>query len=369
MAKKSAFTAGQVIKSTVSGTRYQVGDALGEGGFGQVFRATELGRYRRPVEEVCLKATLDATSWHRESYFGHLLQDNRRVIQLRDSFPLPTESGKKTMYFCLVFELAVHGTVESYLEETGKGWTAARTKREICALLKVLDQLHGGSATHRDLTPGNIFVCANGRLKLGDFGIAAHSLAGKPGAVEAFNPGFVTRGFQNLQHRHWLTADDVFQMGQLMAMLLYGDAGDLLDRRMVNKLDCDQPLKEVIKRAIGPRHLRFADAYEMLEAIEGKGQKKSKLRTIKGKTVVFTGPLSLRRFDAEVLVVQSGGFVSTTVNKDVDIIIQGGRSPHYKNAHKGTKLKEAERLIKKGQKIEIIGEAEFRRLVRRKKAS
>lgn len=368
MARKPAFTDGQIIKSTVSGTRYQVGGALGEGGFGQVFRAAELNRYRQVVDDVCLKATLDATSWHRESYFGHLLQENRRVIQLMDSFPLQANNSKK-MYFCLVFELAVHGTVESYLEETGKRWTGERVKREISALLKVLDQLHGGSATHRDLTPGNIFVCANGRLKLGDFGIAAHSLAGKPGAVEAFNPGFVTRGFQNMQHRHWLTADDVFQMGQLMAMLLYGDASELLDKRAVSKLDCDSALKDVIKKAIGPRHQRFADAYEMLEAIEGKAGPKSKLRSIKGKTLVFTGPLSIRRFDAEVLVLQAGGNVTKSITKDVDIIVQGGRSPHYKSAHKGTKLKEAERLIKKGHKIEIIGEAEFRRLVRKKKSA
>ena len=366
MGKKRAFAEGETIKSTVSGTRYTVGDALGEGGFGQVYRAYELNRYSKVVNDVCLKATLDATSWHRESYFGHLLQENRRVIQLMDSFPLQTKSSKK-MYFCLVFELAVHGTVESYLEETGKGWTADRTKREICALLKVLDQLHGGSATHRDLTPGNIFVCANGRLKLGDFGIAAHSLAGKPGAVEAFNPEFVTRGFQDSIHRHWLTADDVFQMGQLMAMLLRGDASELLDRRAVNKLECDQALKDVLKKAIGPRHQRFADAYEMLEAIEGRSQAKSKIRSLKGKTVVFTGPLSLRRFDAQVLVVQAGGRVANSVTKDADIIVQGGRSPHYKNSHKGTKLKEVERLINKGHKLEIIGEAEFRRLVRRKK--
>ena len=365
MAKKRAFTEGQTIKSTVSGTRYTVGGVLGEGGFGHVYRAYELNRYSQVVDEVCLKATLDATSWHRESYFGHLLHENRRVIQLMDSFPLQTKHKK--MYFCLIFELAAHGTVETYLAETGKGWTAERTKREICALLKVLDQLHGGSATHRDLTPGNIFVCANGRLKLGDFGIAAHSLAGKPGAVEAFNPGFVTRGFQDSIHRHWLTADDVFQMGQLMAMLLCGNAGELLDKRAVNKLNCDLALKDVIKRAIGPRHQRFADAYEMLEAIEGKVQPRSKIRSLKGKTVAFTGPLSLRRFDAQVLVIQAGGHVVNAVTTEVDIIVQGARSPHYKNAHKGTKLKEAERLMKKGHKLEIIGEAEFRRLARRKK--
>ena len=61
-----------------------------------------------------------------------------------------------------MLELAEHGTVADYLKRTGKPWTEARAKREIMALLRVLDQLHGGSATHRDITPFNIFVCKNG---------------------------------------------------------------------------------------------------------------------------------------------------------------------------------------------------------------
>jgi serine/threonine protein kinase len=35
----------------------------------------------------------------------------------------------------------------------------------------VLGKLHRGQALHRDLTPLNVFVCDERRLKLGDFGI------------------------------------------------------------------------------------------------------------------------------------------------------------------------------------------------------
>ncbi len=358
----------QVVRSPVSGIKYKIGEVLGAGGFGRAYRAWELGRRGQPVDDVCLKTTLDQSSWHRESYFGELLSRSSRAIQTLDSFPIVTNKSRGSGFmYCLVLELADGGTVADYLERTGKPWSSARARREIAALLKVLDELHGASATHRDITPMNIFVCGKGTLKLGDFGIARHELAGKPMTVEAFNPAFVTQGFIAEQHRHWLAVDDVYQMGQLLAMLLRGDADTIVDAKMVKAIGCDDDLKAIIKRAIGPRNRRYADAYEMLQAIEGNLQTSTaKIRSLKGKTLVFTGVLSLKRFDAELLAIQAGATVAKDITRSTDVVVQGGRSPRYKSGHKGTKLQQAQARIKKGQKIQIIGETEFRRLTRPK---
>lgn len=357
---------GQIIKSPVTGTRYKMGEVLGAGGFGRAYRAFELGRRGQVVDEVCLKTTLDQSSWHRESYFGELLRRSSRAIQTLDSFPLANKRGGGFTY-CLVLELADGGTVADYLERTGKPWSSARARKEIAALLRVLDELHGASATHRDITPMNIFVCGKGVLKLGDFGIARHELAGKPMTIEAFNPAFVTQGFIAERHRHWLAVDDVYQMGQLLAMLLRGDADTIVTPAMVKSIDCDDDLKTIIKRAIGPRRRRYVDAYEMLQAIEGNPlTSTAKVRSLKGKTVVFTGVLSMKRFDAELLALQAGATVGKDVTRSTDVLVQGGRSPRYKKGHKGTKLQQAQALISKGQTLQIIGEAEFRALTRPK---
>ena len=53
---------------------------------------------------------------------------------------------------------------------------------------QTLDVLHRGQAMHRDLTPFNVFVCENERLKLGDFGIAAHQANSRGVTADAFNP-------------------------------------------------------------------------------------------------------------------------------------------------------------------------------------
>ena len=353
---------GSIVRSPVTGRRYRLGGVIGHGGYGKAFEAYDL----TSKAPVCLKYTLDQLSWHRESYFGELLRKNRRVIQMYDSFPvMPGRSGRGKIRYCLVLELAEHGTVADYLSRTEKPWPEKRAKREIVALLKLLDQLHGGSATHRDITPFNIFVCKNGVLKLGDFGIARHDLAGRVSKPDAFNPDYVTRGFIDAEHRAWMAVDDVFQMGQLLAMLLLGQPRyDRIRVRDLKHLPITPELKGVLRRAIGPRRLRYADAWEMLQALRGDPPPPpTRLKTLKGKTVVFSGPLSISRFDAEVLAVEAGAHVARRVSKEVDVLVQG-RNPRSKEGSRPAKLVQAQRLVKKGHRIHIIGEAELRRLAR-----
>ena len=355
------FQKGSVVRSPITGHRYRLGAVIGIGGYGRVFEATDLKTRAR----VCLKYTLDQNSWHRESYFGELLRKNKRVIQTYDSFPImPGSSGRAKIRYCLVMELAEHGTIADYIARTEKPWPESRARREIIALLKLLDQLHGGSATHRDITPFNIFVCANGVLKLGDFGIARHDLAGRPTKPDAFNPDYVTRGFIDSEHRAWTSVDDVFQLGQLLAMLVLASPGDRVHLRELKKADVSPELRSIIRRAIGPRSQRFADAFEMLQALRGDPDPRpTKLRTLRDKKVVFSGPLSLSRIDAEVLAVEAGAEVVERVTKDVDVVVQGRRA-RSKEGSRPSKLVKAERLIKRGEAVQIIDEPEFRRLAR-----
>lgn len=363
--KLTTLKTNRIVTSPVTGNRYKIGEFLGEGGFGRAYRAYQLNRRGRPVEEVCLKTTVDQASWHRESYFGELFRHSRRVVQLLDSFPMASHVSGRGMIYCLALELADGGNIADYLRRTDKAWSEARAKREIIALLKTLDQLHAGGATHRDLTPMNVFVCGRGVLKLGDFGIARHQVAGKLITIDAFNPQFVSRGFIEQEHRRWVAADDVFQMGQLLAMLLRGDATTRMTLSTVNELDCEPTLKAIIKRAIGPRSKRYEDAYEMLQALEGHTEPlSSQIHTLRGKTVAFSGSLSIRRFDAEIMVLQSGGTVTQTISRKIDVLVQGGRPPRQKNGQLNAKVRKAKRLIEQGRIIHVIGEREFRQLVR-----
>ena len=118
---------------------------------------------------------------------------------------------------------------------SGVGRRCVRVGKSV-ALLKLLDQLHGAGALHRDITPTNVFVCKNKKLKLGDFGLARTVLAGKMLAASAFTPFFVSKRMAEGERRHWLPSDDVFQMGQLLAMLLRGDAESVISAKDAGEL-------------------------------------------------------------------------------------------------------------------------------------
>jgi serine/threonine protein kinase len=355
---------GTVIVSPVTGRRFRVANRLGEGGYGCTYRVERLDSWDRRIKDYCLKTTTDPESWHREAYFGELLNRCERAIRMYDSFPLFPPSSRDGVLYCLVFEYAEHGNIRDHLASTKECWSPVRARREIIGLLKLLDQLHGAGALHRDITPMNVFVCKNQKLKLGDFGLARHALAGKMVAAAAFTPFFVSKRMAEGERRYWLPSDDVFQMGQLLAMLLRGDADSLITVKDVGKLPCKDDLHHIVAKAICARRNRFATALDMLRALQGHDYPDQEpLESLEGKTVAFTGPLSIRRFDAEILVRQAGASISDHVTARVNVIVQGRRSHDYVMRHKGAKLRAAEKLIRQGVPISIISEPEFFKLV------
>ena len=103
-----------------------------------------------------------------------------------------------------------------------------------------------------------------------------------------------------------------------------------------------------------------------MQALQGEPDVITTLRSLKSKTVVFTGPLLIRREDAAILVFQAGGKVGRKVSVGTDVLVIGGRGHYDGGGHKGLKLKTALQINKtRPKKIALIGEADFRRLVRK----
>ena len=97
---------------------------------------------------------------------------------------------------------------------------------------------------------------------------------------------------------------------------------------------------------------------ELIKRLKDMGVKtkeaKKKRLPLQGKKFVFTGGLmSLSRPDASDLVKQKGGIVASSVSKDVDYIVAGGKP--------GSKYKKAKKLG-----LNIINEDEFKKLVSKK---
>src|SRR4029453_5925817 len=175
-------TPGDLLFSAESGLQYRIDRLLGEGGFGQVYLARRLGKSRAVPRIVCIKISARIDGWLREAYFGQLLQEHPRAIRVFDTFPTVRPTGHPL--YCLALEYARHGDLTAFLARNATRFSETATRREIAGILGVLGKLHRGQALHRDLTPLNVFVCDDRRLKLGDFGIVRQQ-SDERGAQEA----------------------------------------------------------------------------------------------------------------------------------------------------------------------------------------
>jgi eukaryotic-like serine/threonine-protein kinase len=353
----------QVIASPETQLQYRIERILGEGGFGQVYLATRLGRSAVVPEIVCIKASVRIDGWLREAYFGQLLDGHPRAIRVYDRFPLMRANGE--VLYCLTLEYARHGDLSSFLSNARKGWSERLARREIAGILEVLGKLHRGQTLHRDLTPLNVFVCDGRRLKLGDFGIVRQQSDTRGITARTMNALTAPSDILARAVPKWQARDDVYQVGQLLGMLIKGDARVRIRPHEVRRLSCTDHLKEIVYRCIGERRKRYESADEMIDALTNPPAvlKAGVLRSLKGVHLTFTGILSKRRSEAIRAARRAGALVHSGPSRLTTVIIRGRPNPlQAAGRDAGLKLMEIKRLREKGHRITLLDERRFWRL-------
>jgi serine/threonine protein kinase len=353
----------QVIASPDTHLQYRIERILGEGGFGQVYLATRLGRSAVVPEIVCIKASVRIDGWLREAYFGQLLDGHPRAIRVFDRFPLMRANGE--VLYCLTLEYARYGDLSCFLSNARKGWSEKLARREIAGILEVLGKLHRGQTLHRDLTPLNVFVCDGRRLKLGDFGIVRQQSDTRGITARTMNALTAPSDILARAVPKWQARDDVYQVGQLLAMLIKGNARVRIRPHEVRRLSCTDHLKEIVYRCIGERRKRYESADEMIDALANPpaALKAGVLRSLKGVHLTFTGILSKRRSEAIRAARRAGAIVHSGPSRLTTVIVRGRPNPlQAAGRDGGLKLMEIKRLREKGHRITLLDERRFWRL-------
>jgi eukaryotic-like serine/threonine-protein kinase len=354
------------LYSNETGRSYTLDRLIGKGGFGEIYLATPSPAGALPGR-VCVKISYRLSGWLREAYFAELLARQARALRVFDRFVYVETT---TTRYCLVMEYAEHGDLSTWLAAKG-GQPEKFVRHEIAAILETLDVLHRGQALHRDLTPFNVFVCDNESLKLGDFGIATHQASRRGVTADAFNPLGAPTEIAWGKVRKWQQRDDVYQVGQLIAMLLRGDVHSPMHSRDVRRLPCTDHLKEVIHRCLGARGKRYESAGEMIDALNNppKQLRKGQVKSLAGHRISFTGFLNRPRRDAIAAARRSGAIFQASPGPSTDILVRG-RPNALQVAGKdgGLKLMEIKRLAQKGHRVTVIGETQFWKLVGRRRS-
>jgi serine/threonine-protein kinase len=271
--------------------------------------------------------------------------------------------------YCLALEYARHGDLRAYLHRTGKGWPEARARREIAGVLEVLVKLHRGQLLHRDLTPLNVFVCEGPSLKLGDFGLVRHQSDRRGASASTLNPLNAPSDILAGAVPKWQARDDVYQVGQLLAMLVKGSARVRIRTAEIRGLSCSDHLKEIVHRCIGERRKRYETADELIDALRNPPARlrAGVLRTLKGVHLAFTGILTRKRREAAAAARRAGAFVHGAPSLRTSVIVRGRPNPlQAAGRDGGLKLMEIKRLREKGHRITLLDERAFWRLAGRR---
>jgi tRNA A-37 threonylcarbamoyl transferase component Bud32/tetratricopeptide (TPR) repeat protein len=146
--------------------RYVVGEPLGAGAMAQVYAAWEPELDRR----VALKVL-------REPPGADAGEARRRVVAEAQAMARLAHPNVVAVHEVGTVDDAVFVAMELVAGDTLRDWAARpRPWREVAAVLlevaRGLAAVHAAGVVHRDVKPDNVIVGADGRARLGDFGLA-----------------------------------------------------------------------------------------------------------------------------------------------------------------------------------------------------
>ncbi|MDL9981403.1 Stk1 family PASTA domain-containing Ser/Thr kinase [Microbacterium candidum] len=197
--------------------RYRVRARIARGGMATVYVATDLRLERRVALKVMHGHLSDDAVFQ-----SRFIQEARAAARLADPHVVNVfDQGQDDDMAYLVMEYLPGITLRELLREQRR-LSVPQAVTIMDAVLSGLSAAHRAGIIHRDVKPENVLLAEDGRIKIGDFGLAraasANTATGQQllGTIAYLAPELVTRG----------TADarsDIYALGIMLYEMLTGE--------------------------------------------------------------------------------------------------------------------------------------------------
>ena len=177
----------QLPVGTLLRGRYAVGRVLGQGGFGITYIGWDMAAetavaikeffpsstVNRDISQSrSIRVNTDDMRPHYQASKERFLREFEALSRLRD-VPVTVDildffEENDTAY--IIMELIRGMELKEYVAQKGGRLTPGETLELIRPLIRGLAHVHGAKLVHRDISPDNIMLQANGRVRLLDFG-------------------------------------------------------------------------------------------------------------------------------------------------------------------------------------------------------
>ncbi|MEY2847454.1 MAG: hypothetical protein RI885_119 [Actinomycetota bacterium] len=197
--------------------RYQVRSRIARGGMATVYLATDLRLERRVAIKVMHGHLADDSQ-----YKARFIQEARSAARLAHPNVVNVyDQGQDADTAYLVMEYLPGITLRDLLQEH-RVLTTEQAFDIMEAVLSGLAAAHKNGIVHRDLKPENVLLADDGRIKIGDFGLARaaskNTATGNAllGTIAYLSPELVTRGIAD-------TRSDIYAVGIMLYEMLAGE--------------------------------------------------------------------------------------------------------------------------------------------------
>lgn len=236
---------------TVLNQNYIIGKALGQGGFGITYLGFEVSAKRI----VAIKEYFPNGHVSRQANGTNVIPVDQKAesfltkgvnLFFKEALVLANFSShpnivnvyhffreNNTAY--IVMEYVNGKSLKDYLQARGGSISFAETEQILCPIMSALDDLHQAGLLHRDISPDNIYLTADGHSKLLDFGAARFSLGDETqNAASIIKPGYapLEQYSSTTDQGSWT---DVYAMGATFYKCLTGQLPISASERAIGK--------------------------------------------------------------------------------------------------------------------------------------